>query len=383
MAKLFVVQDRYNEDITEWHIYTNKAKAEAKYKELESEYEEEWQVELKRTSSPNSGFLIGFDDNLGEVFADVIEDVSNYELESYYKNTTAYLIGPKSKEGKIVVGSYGDLDLTGNLEELAYWEQSKLISSKRTGKSVNAPTKSKSKPSNYDKALKVANVMRSEWEKVKPEDKGVNSVEGLPLKTVFSFNDKFILRDFEAKAVWFANILNTALFKCNLNTKYSNTEYFKVLKNEGSIFRLHRHLSTTTGDSLYFEWPENITKEVNKIVSAAGKDQEIMVKALYLFIRDYLNKLPSSETTGKSTSTKGLEVEFTFDDFDAIIAVFAHDILGQINDPDIEVLKKPNVFNATVDWASGFPAFESVQPVKQLKHVQLFEGFVNTLKEKQ
>ena len=126
MAKLFVVQDRYNEEITEWHIFSNAAKAQKKFDELDDEREEDWQLELQNVSGPNCGFLIGFDDDMGEVFAEPIKDVSNYELDSYYRNTTAYLIGPKSKEGKIMVGSYGELDLGGNLQQLAYWEMSEL-----------------------------------------------------------------------------------------------------------------------------------------------------------------------------------------------------------------------------------------------------------------
>lgn len=127
MAKLFVVQDRYNEDTTQWHIFTNEAKAYKKYDELKAEYEEDWQVKIKSVSGPNCGFLIGFDDDLGEVFAESIFDVRGYKLDSYYGNTTAYLIGPKSKEGSILVSTYNELELYGKLEELAYWEQSKLI----------------------------------------------------------------------------------------------------------------------------------------------------------------------------------------------------------------------------------------------------------------
>lgn len=223
--------------------------------------------------------------------------------------------------------------------------------------------------------------MRSEWEKVKPENKGANSVEGLPMKTYA--RDKFILGDWEAKHVWFANILNNAVFKCNLNPKYSNTIGFKTLKNEKNFFTWNLSLVNigSRGFGFYFEWPENITKEVNTIVSAAGKDQEIMLKALYMFIRDYMNKLPSSETSGTSISSEGFKRDFSIDSWDNWILGFAERILGQIDDQGIETLSKTNRYGSNVDWASGFPAFESVQSIKQLKYVQLYEGFVKNLKK--
>jgi hypothetical protein len=127
MAKLFVVQDRYNEEVTAWHVFSNAAKAHKKFDELDDEREEDWQLKLKEVSGSNCGFLIGFDDDMGEVFAEPVKDVSNYELGSQYGNTTAYLIGPKSKEGKLEVTSYGDLDVSGNLQQLAYWEMSELM----------------------------------------------------------------------------------------------------------------------------------------------------------------------------------------------------------------------------------------------------------------
>ena len=127
MAKLFVVQEKFDIDTTEWHIYSNEAKADKKYDELEAEYEEDWQVEQASVSGPKCGFLIGFDNDLGEVFADPVKDVSNYELDSYYSNATAFLIGPKSKEGGIVVDTYTDLEWSGNLEELAHWKGSELV----------------------------------------------------------------------------------------------------------------------------------------------------------------------------------------------------------------------------------------------------------------
>ena len=126
MAKLFVIQDRYNEEVTSWHVFSNAAKAHKKFDELDDEREEDWQLKLKEVSGPNCGFLIGFDDDMGEVFAEPVKDVSNYELGSQYGNTTAYLIGPKSKEGKLEVTSYGDLEVSGNLQQLAYWEMSEL-----------------------------------------------------------------------------------------------------------------------------------------------------------------------------------------------------------------------------------------------------------------
>ena len=137
MAKLFVVQDRYNEEITQWHIFSNAAKAQNKFDELEAEYKadyddeddyEDWRVELEEVSGPHCGFLIGFDDWEGKVFADPVEDVRGYELDdSIYGQTTAYLIGPKTKEGNIIVGTYGELDFpTGNVQQLAYWEASEL-----------------------------------------------------------------------------------------------------------------------------------------------------------------------------------------------------------------------------------------------------------------
>jgi len=128
MAKLFAVQDRYNEEITQWYIFSNAAKAQKKFDELDDEREEDWQLELKNVSGPNCGFLIGFDDYEGKVFAEPVKDVSGYELDTdfKYKDTTAYLIGPKSKEGQINVTSYGDLDVSGNLQKLAYWEMSEL-----------------------------------------------------------------------------------------------------------------------------------------------------------------------------------------------------------------------------------------------------------------
>lgn len=137
MAKLFVVQDRYDEEITTWHIFSNATKAQKKFDELEAEYKteyedeydyEDWRVELNQVSGPHCGFLIGFDNWEGKVFADPVKDVRGYELDDFiYRQTTAYLIGPKTKEGKIVVGSYGELDFpSGNVQQLAYWEESEL-----------------------------------------------------------------------------------------------------------------------------------------------------------------------------------------------------------------------------------------------------------------
>lgn len=128
MAKLFVVQDRYNEEITEWYVFNNASKAQQKFDELDDEREEDWQLKLKDVSGPNCGFLIGFDDDEGEVFAEPVKNVSGYKLDTdfSYTNTTAYLIGPKSKEGKILVTSYGDLEVSGKLQKLAYWEMSEL-----------------------------------------------------------------------------------------------------------------------------------------------------------------------------------------------------------------------------------------------------------------
>ena len=131
MAKLYVIQDRYNEEITEWYIYTNEESAQKKFDELDEEYDgewEDWQIETLDVSGPQCGFLIGFDDYEGKVFAKPVKDVRKFELDTdfSYKDTTAYLIGPKSKEGKIIVTSYGDLEASGKLQKLAYWSQSEL-----------------------------------------------------------------------------------------------------------------------------------------------------------------------------------------------------------------------------------------------------------------
>lgn len=131
MAKLYVIQDRYNEEITSWYIFSNEAKAQKKFDELDLKYDEEWeewQIETSDVKGPHCGFLIGFDDYEGKVFAEPVQDVRKFELDTNfsYKDTTAYLIGPKSKEGQIIVTSYGELEASGNLEKLAYWEMSEL-----------------------------------------------------------------------------------------------------------------------------------------------------------------------------------------------------------------------------------------------------------------
>ena len=138
MAKLFVVQDRYNEEITEWHIFSNAAKAQKKFNELDDEREEDWQLESLSVSGPNCGFCIGFDDDMGEVFAEPVKDVSKYDGIGGFgrRNSTAYLFGPKSKEGKVMVGSYGELEYTGNLDVVAEWEESELMESNKSLKHI-------------------------------------------------------------------------------------------------------------------------------------------------------------------------------------------------------------------------------------------------------
>ena len=134
MAKLFVVQDRYNEEVTEWYVFNNASKAQSKFDELDDEREEDWQLESLSVSGPNCGFCIGFDDDMGEVFAEPVKDVSKYDGIGGFgrKNSTAYLFGPKSKEGKVMVGSYGELEYTGNLDVVAEWEESELMESNKS-----------------------------------------------------------------------------------------------------------------------------------------------------------------------------------------------------------------------------------------------------------
>jgi len=136
MAKLFVVQERETIENTIWHIFSNEKKADAKYDELEEDYEEEeedgedWHVDFYSVSGSNCGFLIGYDDDEGKVFAEPVNDVRKLELDTGdfgFSNTTAYLIGPKSKEGEIYTDTYSQLEISGNLQELAYFEKSKLI----------------------------------------------------------------------------------------------------------------------------------------------------------------------------------------------------------------------------------------------------------------
>lgn len=141
MAKLFVIQDRYNEEITNWYIFSNEAKAQKKFDELDLKYDEEWeewQIETSDVSGPNCGFCIGFDDDMGEVFAEPVKDVSKYDGIGGFgrRNSTAILFGPKSKEGVVMVTSYGDLDVSGKLDVVAEWEQSELVESNKSLKYI-------------------------------------------------------------------------------------------------------------------------------------------------------------------------------------------------------------------------------------------------------
>ena len=108
------------------------------FDELDDEREEDWQLESLSVSGPNCGFCIGFDDDMGEVFAEPVKDVSKYDGIGGFgrRNSTAYLFGPKSKEGKVIVGSYGELEYTGNLDVVAEWEESELMESKKSLKHI-------------------------------------------------------------------------------------------------------------------------------------------------------------------------------------------------------------------------------------------------------
>ena len=187
MAKLFVIQDRYNEEITNWYVFSNAAKAQSKFDELDDEREEDWQLESLNVSGPNCGFCIGFDDDMGEVFAEPVKDVSKYDGIGGFgrKNSTAYLFGPKSKEGKVMVGSYGELEYTGNLDVVAEWEESELMESKSTEKSLKHVKLFEQFINESDLKIKV------KGQTIKVDTSSIE-IEGIDTRDYPDFSDAFI-----------------------------------------------------------------------------------------------------------------------------------------------------------------------------------------------
>lgn len=400
MAKLYVVQHRPLEKPFEWYVCTSQRDAQSRFERIDRKYKkavefedaepmEDWQLEISNVYGPRCGFLIGFNKE-GKVFAEPIYDVRGYVLNTNnFKQATAYLIGAESKDGKITITpGRGRLKASKEVQILAHWEESKLIEDNIPGGvPVVQAHSGPPKPSNYDEVLKVTKVMKAEWDKVKAEDKGPKVVKGLPdwrNPRVFknSSRAKAELMPWQAKFAWFANVLNTAIFKCTKNQMYSKTKLFSRLKKEKNFFLDHSELGGLHNHNMayYFKWPESVTKEANKIANAAGKDQEIVVKATYLLCRDWFgNTIPEDEMKSKVNSAG--EEDFRYMSHLHWInwcRTIENGILTQVDDPDINL----DAGRWDSPWADEFKAFESFQSIKRLKHVQLFEDFVNSLKTK-
>ena len=382
MANLSVIQERFDEEITTWYVFSSKAKAQKKFNDLESEYEEDWQLEMNEVSGSNCGFLIGFDDYAGEIFAEPVSDVRGYSLDSSLYaggNTTAILIGPKSKEGELYVTSMGALEVKGNLEELAEWMASDLtvdnIPAGVPGAEQGSGKSSKFIPDNYSDILNTVKVMKDLWNSTKKENKKAEAVKaGLPTEY---WGDVPIL-DFQHKWVWFINVLNGALLKCTNNQIYSDLEDWKYYKKNKNFFSQHDNFIDKP-DGLYSEWPKNIiTKDVNKIVAAAKKDQEVCFKATYLLVRDFLGRMDNmkdDEWSGRYVDKRGNRGNNYINTFRYMQQAWAFNIIDKIED-DKSVLKVDSHGDVTF-------SFESVQTTSELKYVQLFEQFVDKLNEEQ
>lgn len=403
MAKLFVLQHQPIEKPAEWFVCTTHDKWQARLERIERKYEkavefedakelEDWQIRMEDVYGPHCAFLIGFNQD-GKLFAEGIYDVRGYKLDTNnFKQTTAYLIGPESEDGKITVTPGGRLKASKELQILAYWEKSEIKDDNiPAGKPVVAAHSGPPKPDSYDRVLKVAKLMKAEWDKVDAEDKGPKVVKGLPDWRKPSLakgksRAKAELMPWQAKFTWFLNVLNTAIFKCTKNQMYSKTEWFSRYKKEKNFFWSHEKFRGIHDGNMgwYFEWPESVTKEANKIASAAGKDQEIIVKATYLLCRDWFGNtksgIPEDEMKSKVNSAGEEDRRWMAHmHWSGWVRFIAEWILSEVDDPEIN---RDTATRWDSPWAHEFRAFESVQPVKQLKHVQLFEGFVNTLKTK-
>lgn len=402
MAKLFVLQHQPIEKPVEWYVCTSNLEIQNRFDRIDRKYKkavededepdwEDWQIQMSDVYGPHCAYLIGFNQE-GKVFAEPIYDVRGYELNTNnFKQTTAYLIGPESEDGKITVTPGGRLKASKGLQILAYWEKSEIKDDNIPGGTpVVAAHSGPPKPGNYDEVLKVAKVMKAEWDKVNAEDKGPKFVKGLPdwRKPSLAKGESRAyaeLMPWQAKFAWFANVLNTAIFKCTKNPMYSKTELFSRLKKEKNFFLNHPKLRGIHDSNMgyYFKWPENVTKEANKIASAAGKDQEIIVKATYLLCRDWFANIqggiPEDEMKSKVNSAGEEDYRYmAHAHWGEWCRHIADWILTEVDDPDIN--REAGKWDSP--WAEEFRAFESVQRVKQLKYVQLFEGFVNTLKTK-
>jgi len=393
MAKLFVVQEYtmgYEENPGTWYVFNSAAKAKKKASELEDAYYKMqddndnvgFEINQYSASGTHCGLLIGFDDNAGEIFAEPVNDVRGYSLDSSSNadgNTTAVLIGPKSKEGTISITEAGDLDISGNIEELAVWMASDLIDDNIPagvpGAEQGSGKPSKFIPDNADDVLNTVKVMKALWDSVKKENKNADAVKGLPTSY---WDGGGRIHDFQYKWVWFINVLNGAIFKCTKNQIYSDLEYWKFYKENKNFFRHHDNFRPYD-KGLYFEWPENITKDVNKIVAAAKKDQEICFKAAYLLNRDFLGVLPrkggvpEEEMEARYTDARGNNdlVSIDLTGFNRVQQYWGRQIIGAIED-DKSV---PEVGY----WGDIKFTFENVQTTNELKYVQLFENFVNSI----
>jgi hypothetical protein len=393
MAKLFVVQEIVmrsgEENPGTWYIFNNQAKAKKKASELEDEYYEiedageeyiSYEVDQYSVSGPMCGFLIGFDDNAGEIFAEPVNDVRGYNLDSSSNadgNTTAVLIGPKSKEGTISITSMGELDISGNIEELAVWMASDLVDDNIPagvpGVEQGSDKSSKFIPDNHNDILNTVKVMKDLWNSAKKENKKAEAVKaGLPTH----YWGTVPILDFQHKWVWFINVLNSALLKCTNNQIYSDLEAWKYYIKNKNFFVEHEDFRGKPGD-LYSEWPKNIiTKDVNKIVAVAKKDQEVCFKATYLLVRDFLSdtvNMPEEEWSGTYFNERGRKSNNYIETFRYMRQKWAFHIIDKIED-DKSVLKVDSHGDVTF-------SFESVQTTSELKHVQLFENFVNSIKE--
>jgi len=384
MAKLFVIQERFDEEITTWYVFSSKAKAQKKFNGLESKYEEDWQLEMNEVSGSNCGFLIGFDDNAGEIFAEPVSDVRGYSLDSSIYaggNTTAILIGPKSKEGELYVTSMGALEVKGNLEVLADWMSSELVDDKIPAGvpgaeqgSGESDKQSKFIPDNHSDILNTVKVMKDLWNSAKKENKKAEAEKaGLPTE-YWGFVP---ILDFQHKWVWFINVLNGALLKCTNNQIYSDLESWKYYKKNKNFFSRHENFRGED-DGLYSEWPKNIiTKDVNKIVAAAKKDQEVCFKATYMLVRDFLSRamldMPKDEWSGTYVNKRGRQDKNYIDTFRYMQQNWAFQIIDMIED-DKSVLDVDSHGDVTF-------SFENVQTANELKYVQLFENFANSIKE--
>lgn len=299
MAKLFVIQDRYNEEITNWYVFSNAAKAQSKFDELDDEREEDWQLESLNVSGPNCGFCIGFDDDMGEVFAEPVKDVSKYDGIGGFgrKNSTAYLFGPKSKEGKVMVGSYGELEYTGNLDVVAEWEESELMESKSTEKSL--------------KHVKLFEQFITE-KFVKEFDKAVLDAETQADILKVYPDAKFFI----GKISHFFGELEKNLFFKAYYPKYYQEDYGKKIKGDFKITKIY----SKKGGSYVDLYKESLNEGVN--------ESELKIK-----IKGKTIKVDTS-----SIEIEGIDTR-DYPDFSDAFITYAEDHRGkELSDEEIEFL---------------------------------------------